>query len=138
MEAGDRGQRATIYRGWNAHRHDLVPAGVPEAARQSKGRLFASSLIAAAGVAVGLVSTLLAILVLAQYLTDWTIFGFNPHQARGWTSLIMVLLFSSATQLFCLGILGEYIGRLFEEVKRRPLYLVKRRINIEAVPPPRA
>ena len=93
-------------------------------------------LIAVAGAGVGLVSTLFAILVMAQYFADWTIFGFNPHQARGWTSLIMVLLFSSATQLFCLGILGEYIGRLFEEVKRRPLYLVKRRINLEAQPPP--
>ena len=95
-------------------------------------------LIAAAGVAVGVGSILLALLVLAQYLTDWTIFGFNPHQARGWTSLILALLFSSAAQLFCLGILGEYIGRLFEEVKRRPLYLVKRRINIDPELPPGA
>jgi polyisoprenyl-phosphate glycosyltransferase len=94
-------------------------------------------LIAAAGMAVGAVSVLLAIVVLTQYFTDWTIWGFNPHQARGWTSLMLVVLFSSATQLFCLGILGEYIGRLFEEVKRRPVYLVKRRINIDAEPPHR-
>lgn len=52
--------------------------------------------------------------------------------------MILVVLFSSATQLFCLGILGEYIGRLFEEVKRRPVYLVKHRINIDAEPPNRA
>jgi hypothetical protein len=34
VETGDRGQRASIYRGWNAHRHELVRAGMPEAARQ--------------------------------------------------------------------------------------------------------
>src|SRR5262245_25674701 len=55
-----------------------------------------------------------------EYLLDWTIWGFNPRQARGWTSLIFVTLFSVATQLFCIGILGLYIGRLFEETKRRP------------------
>jgi len=86
------------------------------------------------GMLVGIGSLLLGIFVIIQYLLDWTIWGFNPHQARGWTSLIFVLLFSTATQLFCLGILGEYIGRLFEETKHRPLYLVRRRINIKPAP----
>jgi glycosyltransferase involved in cell wall biosynthesis len=85
------------------------------------------------GMMVGLVSILLGMLVLVQYAANWTVLGFNPRQARGWTSLIFVLLFMSSVQLFCLGILGEYIGRLFEETKRRPIYLVKKRINIEAV-----
>ena len=89
-------------------------------------------LIVLMGIAVGALSILLGLGVLVQYAADWTILGFNPHQARGWTSVIFVLLFSSAMQLFSLGILGEYIGRLFEESKRRPIYLVKRRINIEA------
>lgn len=82
------------------------------------------------GFLVAFCSIALALLVLAQYLLDWTIAGFNPRQARGWTSLIFVLLFSSATQLICMGILGEYVGRLFEESKQRPIYLIKRRINI--------
>jgi len=86
------------------------------------------------GFVVGVFSILLAALVLAQYALNWTILGFNPHQTRGWTSLILVILFSSAAQLFCVGILGEYVGRVFEETKRRPIYLVGRRINIE---PPR-
>lgn len=84
------------------------------------------------GMLVGIGSLLLGAFVIVQYVTNWTIWGFNPHQARGWTSLIFVLLFSTATQLFCLGILGEYIGRLFEETKQRPLYLVRRRINIKS------
>jgi glycosyltransferase involved in cell wall biosynthesis len=82
------------------------------------------------GITVGICSMLLGGFVLVQYITNWTIFGFNPRQARGWTSLIFVLLFSSATQLFCIGILSEYVARLFEETKGRPIYLVKERINI--------
>jgi glycosyltransferase involved in cell wall biosynthesis len=83
------------------------------------------------GALVGIGSLLLGVFVVIQYLLDWTIWGFNPRQARGWTSLIFVTLFSVATQLFCIGILGLYIGRLFEETKRRPLYLVRRRINFD-------
>ena len=75
-------------------------------------------------------SILLAGLVLVQYLLDWTILTYNPRQARGWTSLMLVLLFCSATQLFCIGILGEYLGRLFDETKRRPPYLVDRLVNL--------
>ena len=84
------------------------------------------------GVAVGLLSCLAGAFVLIQYAGNWTVWGFNPRQARGWTSLIFVLLFSSAAQLFCMGILSEYVGRLFEETKRRPIYLVNERINFEA------
>jgi dolichol-phosphate mannosyltransferase len=84
------------------------------------------------GFAVGTIAILLGILVLVQYVGNFPIIGYNPREARGWTSLILVLLFSSAVQLFCLGILGEYLGRLFEETKRRPIYLVKKRIGLEA------
>jgi len=86
------------------------------------------------GILTGLGAVALAILVLSQYIFNFAIFGFNPRTATGWTSLVLVLLFSSAVQLFCLGILGEYLGRLFEETKRRPIYLVKQRINIDAPP----
>jgi hypothetical protein len=71
------------------------------------------------------------IFVLFQYAANWTVLGFNPRQARGWTSLIFTLLFSSAAQLFCMGILSEYMGRLFEETKRRPIYLVKEWVNFQ-------
>jgi dolichol-phosphate mannosyltransferase len=87
-------------------------------------------LIMLLGMTVGAVAFVLGILVLVQYLGDYTIAGYNPRQARGWTSLALTLLFSSAVQLFCLGILGEYLGRLFEEAKRRPVYLVRQRIGV--------
>jgi dolichol-phosphate mannosyltransferase len=71
-----------------------------------------------------------AIFVLIQYSTNWTIAGFNPRNQRGWTSLIFAILFFSAVNLVCMGILGEYIGRLFEEVKHRPVWIVKKRVNL--------
>jgi len=44
---------------------------------------------------------------------------------RGWTSLIVTVLFIGGIQTLILGIIGEYIGRLLLEVKRRPLYLIR-------------
>jgi dolichol-phosphate mannosyltransferase len=72
---------------------------------------------------------LLALLVLAQYVGNITILGYNPHEARGWTSLILAMLFLSGVQLIGIGVLGEYVGRLFDEVKGRPIFLVKEEIN---------
>jgi glycosyltransferase involved in cell wall biosynthesis len=86
------------------------------------------------GFLVGVLAVALGLVVLAQYLGNFAILGYNPRDAQGWTSLILVLLFTSAIQLFCLGILGVYLGRLFEETKRRPVYLVKKRIGLSAPP----
>ena len=47
------------------------------------------------------------------------------HTVTGWTSVIASILFLSGIQLIVLGILGEYLGKLFMENKRRPVYIVK-------------
>ena len=47
----------------------------------------------------------------------------------GWTSLVIVNIFFSGVVLVCLGLIGEYVARIFEEVKRRPLYLVSRKLG---------
>lgn len=83
------------------------------------------------GTVLGVLCLATGVFIVVQYLADWTILGFNPRQARGWTSLTFLLLFCSAMQMFCLGILGEYIGRLFEEAKQRPIYMTRKRINID-------
>lgn len=49
----------------------------------------------------------------------------------GWTSTVVVVLFLGGVQLLSLGILGEYVGRIFDEVKRRPLYVVRETVGFE-------
>jgi dolichol-phosphate mannosyltransferase len=44
---------------------------------------------------------------------------------KGWASLFLAFLVFSSVQLFCIGLMGEYIGRIFVETKRRPLYVIK-------------
>jgi len=62
----------------------------------------------------------------AVLLFLWIVFGYfiNPDLPRGWTSLIAVILLVGALQLFVLGIIGEYLGRLYVEAKRRPLFVI--------------
>ncbi len=47
----------------------------------------------------------------------------------GWSSLILVITLFGAVNLFCLGLMGEYIGRIYEQVKNRPLYLVRQQLT---------
>jgi polyisoprenyl-phosphate glycosyltransferase len=48
----------------------------------------------------------------------------TPHHPPGWTSVIAVVLLLGGVQLVSIGVLGQYIARIFEESKRRPLYLL--------------
>ena len=53
---------------------------------------------------------------------------------KGWSSTVIAVLFIGGVQLVCLGIIGEYVGRIYGETKRRPLYVVRERIGFEAKP----
>jgi dolichol-phosphate mannosyltransferase len=52
----------------------------------------------------------------------------------GWTTLMILVAFSSSIQLIVMGLLGEYIGRAYEEIKGRPLYVVAEELNFAALP----
>ncbi len=56
---------------------------------------------------------------------------FTDRGVQGWTSLMIAVLFFGGIQLFTVGILGEYVGRIFEESKKRPLYLVDEALGIK-------
>ncbi|KXF81356.1 glycosyltransferase family 2 protein [Enterovibrio coralii] len=55
---------------------------------------------------------------------------FTNTWVEGWTALIIAILFIGGVQLVCIGILGEYIGRIYNESKDRPLYIVSEIIEI--------
>ena len=54
---------------------------------------------------------------------------FTDTWITGWTALIIAILFMGGVQLVLVGVLGEYLGRVYGEVKRRPLYVVKERLG---------
>lgn len=56
---------------------------------------------------------------------------FTDSTKPGWTSLIAISLLFHGITLVLLGVLGEYIGRTYEEAKRRPLYLVASKVNFQ-------
>src|ERR671936_815927 len=56
---------------------------------------------------------------------------FTDRVVQGWTSVIVAVLFMGGVQLLSLGIIGEYIGRIYEEVKQRPLYLIDETAGFE-------
>lgn len=70
----------------------------------------------------GVLSCILAFLLLAFFFFRTLIMG-NP--TSGWTSLMTVVLFLGGFQLVTIGILGKYIGKIFMETKKRPVYLIK-------------
>lgn len=58
-----------------------------------------------------------------------------PGLMKGWASILVAVLFIGGVQLICMGIIGEYIGRIYGESKRRPLYVVRERMGFEARSP---
>lgn len=71
---------------------------------------------------IGLSTSLLAFIYAVFILLKALVYG-DP--VRGYPSLMVVILFLGGIQLLSIGIMGEYLGRIFNETKRRPLYFIK-------------
>ena len=72
------------------------------------------------------------------FVVSWRLFGFSfmGHSASelpGWAAIVGSTLFIGGVQLLILGVIGEYIGRIYNEVKRRPRWIVKNQVGFDSV-----
>lgn len=70
----------------------------------------------------GVISCMIAIIMMICIVIRTLIFG-DP--TSGWPSMVSIILFLGGIQLFFMGILGQYVGKIYLEVKNRPIYLVR-------------
>lgn len=77
-------------------------------------------LLSAAGIVLSLLSFAYGIAIIIGY---WL----HGNEVQGWPTIITAILFFAGINLISIGVLGEYVARIFDEVKRRPLYLVQAR-----------
>jgi len=74
---------------------------------------------------LGFLASLLAFAYLATVFVQ-KLLGIT---VQGWATIMVAMLFLGGVQLVCLGIIGEYIGRIFNEIKQRPLYIIDASLN---------
>ncbi len=84
------------------------------------------------GVTLCAASALLVVALLAWWLSGQRIFGIHPSNSVGWTSIMSILLFLSGLQMLMIGIVGEYLARVFDEVKQRPAWIVAQAVGFNA------
>lgn len=73
-------------------------------------------------------------IVIGLFLTLY-VFGsllFKPNQTvSGWASTMIIIIFFGGVQLLTIGVMGEYIGSIFDEIKNRPIYIIEKTYNIK-------
>ena len=79
-------------------------------------------------ISLGAIFLFLALIEVIYVLSFW-VSGQQSTLAPGWSSLMFVLLFVGGSILVMLGIVGLYIGYIFQEVKQRPIYLVRQTLH---------
>lgn len=79
---------------------------------------------------LGFLSVLVGI-ILAVWFTLGKIYGFSNAEV-GWTSIMTSIIFFGGVQLLTVGVLGQYVGILFDEIKARPEYIVDEKRNFDA------
>ena len=74
-------------------------------------------MITGLGLGVSFISLVMIVWTLVRHFSGLTI--------NGWSSTMCVILFLGGVQLLCVGVLGEYIGKIYAEVKHRPRYIIR-------------
>ena len=77
---------------------------------------------------LGGISGFAAVIYLIVVILQKQIWGID---VPGYASIIVLILFFASMQLFCIGIIGEYVGRTFEQSKNRPVFIAKEIMNYE-------
>ena len=80
---------------------------------------------------IGFVVSALSFLYGLYIVFETLLFG---NDVAGWATVAAGIMFSTGIQLVCIGVIGEYVGRLYEEVKQRPMYLVDKTIDSDDYP----
>jgi dolichol-phosphate mannosyltransferase len=78
--------------------------------------------------AIGLFVSVAGLVQAARVVIDRLLYPGSME--RGWATVVALILFLGGVQLVSLGLIGQYVGRIYEESKKRPLYFVKERIGL--------
>jgi polyisoprenyl-phosphate glycosyltransferase len=78
-----------------------------------------------------------ALVVFCAGVLAWSLYVrfFTNHHPQGWTSVIAVVLLLGGVQLLSLGVIGQYVARIFDETKQRPLYLIDEIVEADVQQP---
>jgi glycosyltransferase involved in cell wall biosynthesis len=71
---------------------------------------------------IGVIMCLISFIAIVVIIVKTLIYG-DP--VGGWPSMVCILLFVSGIQLFCMGIIGQYLAKTYLETKKRPIYIIK-------------
>ncbi len=92
-------------------------------------RLAADAITSFSALPLRLMTVMGALIALCGFIQGmWVIVGriINPDSyVSGWATVVALILFMAGVQLLCLGLVGQYISRIFDETKRRPLYFLR-------------
>jgi len=77
---------------------------------------------------IGYLAAILAVIYLISVFVQRAL----GYTVEGWATIMVAMLFLGSVQLICLGILGEYLGRIFNEVKPRPMYIIEEQLGVKS------
>ncbi len=105
--------------------------------RLASSAIFSFSLVPLyIGISLGVLMLFLALAEMIYVLSLWVV-GNQQHLAPGWSSLMFVLLVIGGILMILLGFIGIYVGFIFQEVKHRPIYLVREQFSANGSSPNR-
>tara|TARA_B100001013_G_C24512124_1_gene403390 strand:- start:584 stop:835 length:252 start_codon:yes stop_codon:yes gene_type:complete len=79
---------------------------------------------------IGFIIALFSFLLGIWYLLQ-KVYGIDPDLPPGLPTTVVLITFFAGIQLLGLGLLGEYVGRIYDEVKKRPKYILDKKINFD-------